>query len=757
MKLYLSIVAVALISMPCMQTTSAQPRGVDFYISKDGNDSWTGTLPEPNAEGTDGPFASFETCRTALRVLKQRENELFPGARVSIREGVYRLFEGIKLTHEDSGTREAPIVWRAFPDERVVLAGGIAVDGFAPVTNPAVLQRLLPESQRKVLVAELRQLDLTDYGAIQQRGRPGLELFYRNKRMRLARWPNDVWLRIRDVPQTGDSLYRKGLEREKRYDGVPAGRHYGRITYSDERPNRWSAQNDIYAHGYWTFDWSDSYQQIQSIDTTRREITFRTPHHHYGYTTNQRYYFLNVLEELDRPGEWYLDRDAGLIYFWPPDRIHPGSVSVSVLSEPFVTLTDVSHVAIIGIAFTASRGEGIVIYGGEHNLVAGCTFSNLGDQAVTIDGGRMNGVRSCDIFDVAVGGVLLRGGDRSTLTPAANFVTNTHIHHFSQWLRTGQRAVIIDGVGNILSHNLIHDAPFEAIYLRGNDHRIEYNEIHSVTQETGDAGALHTGRDWTWRGNVIRYNYFHHLLGPGLHGVMGVYLDDWASGFHVYGNLFYKAGRATLIGGGRDNIVENNLYVDCLPSVHVDARGLGWAGYYFDGSRPELLTKMKEMRYNEPPYSVQYPELLTLYDDDPAVPKHNKIRRNISYGGRWLDIYDFNAFDFSVVDMTENAVGDSILIRRRQPGAQGWDPYYLNIDLREGYDALTKQDSAARTLLRGNLLLETQPRLLELSSDGPHINEDHCMQEIGFQRIPLQRIGLQMDRYRSELLPHNPD
>ena len=238
---------------------------------------------------------------------------------------------------------------------------------------------------------------------------------------------------------------------------------------------------------------------------------------------------------------------------------------------------------------------------------------------------------------------------------------------------------------------------------------------------------------------------------------MGVYLDDWASGFHVYGNLFYKAGRATLIGGGRDNIVENNLYVDCSPSVHVDARGLGWAGYYFDGSRPELLTKMKEMRYEEPPYSVKYPELLTLYDDDPAVPKHNQIRRNISYGGRWLDIYDFNAFDFSVVDMSENAIGDSILIRRRQPGALGWDPYYLNIDLREGYDALTKRDTAALALLRGNLLLGTQPRLLELAPDGPHISDDHIMVEIGFERIPLQRIGLQFDRYRSEIPQHNRD
>ena len=86
-------------------------------------------------------------------------------------------------------------------------------------------------------------------------------------------------------------------------------------------------------------------------------------------------------------------------------------------------------------------------------------------------------------------------------------------------------------------------------------------------------------------------NYFHDLQGPGLHGVMGMYMDDWASGFTVTGNIFYRAGRATLIGGGRDNIVENNLYVECTPSIHLDARGLSWASYYFDGTYPHAVRR----------------------------------------------------------------------------------------------------------------------------------------------------------------------
>ena len=116
-----------------------------------------------------------------------------------------------------------------------------------------------------------------------------MELFVNGSRMTIARYPNEGWLRIADVPQSGDSMYNKGLDREKRYDGVPAGRHYGRITYEGNEPSRWAASDDKFAQGYWTFDWSDSYQRIAAIDTLKREITFLPPHHWYGYTKNQRY------------------------------------------------------------------------------------------------------------------------------------------------------------------------------------------------------------------------------------------------------------------------------------------------------------------------------------------------------------------------------------------------------------------------------------------------------------------------------------
>jgi len=726
----------------CTIAAYAGAQSRNFYVAHQGSDRWSGRLAAPNGTRTDGPFATLEGARDALRVL--RGGGSLPSAvTVHVRGGTYDVQDTFTLTAEDSGSAAQPITWRAFQREKVRITGGKALEGFRPLTDPALVSRLAPGAREKVVAADIRTLGITDPGTIVQRGGPPMELFFNGERMTVARYPNTGWLHIADVPQSGDSMYNRGLEREKRYDGIPAGRHYGRISYDGNRPSSWKQTSDIYLHGYWTFDWSDTYQQVKSIDTVQREMTLLPPHHHYGYTRNQRYYVLNILEELDAPGEWYLDRERGLVFFWPPARLTGGSVTVSLLEKPLVSIDGSAWLRWEGFTFDCSRGKGFAITGGHDVTIDRCTFRNLGREAVTIEGGTRNGVMSCHIHGVGLGGILLQGGNRRTLIPAGHFALNNHIHDYSTWLRSGQYAVVMDGVGHRVANNLIHDSPFEGLYIKGNDHIIEYNEFHHLMKETGDAGAIHTGRDLSWRGNVIRYNYFHDLTGPGLHGVMAVYLDDWASGFTVVGNLFYRAGRATLIGGGRDNTVENNIYVECSPSLHVDARGLGWASYFFDGTLPYLFTKMDEVHASSPPYTTRYPELLQTMDGEPAVPKYNRIVGNISYGGRWMDIYDYQAFDFSVVTVSGNIIADPVILRRREDGAKGWDPYYLNIDMTEGYLAYRSGDPAMSAMFIGNLLTQGNPGVMAPEKGDFRFRKNSPAEKLGFAPTPREKIGLQ--------------
>lgn len=747
LRLKIAALFCLLISYPSFSQT--QPR--IFYVAPTGDDSWSGTMASPNRNLTDGPFATFERAREAIRELKRSEGLPSGGVTVQVREGTYSLSHSLILSTEDSGSKDAPIRWEAYPNEDVVLTGGRGIGGFHSVTDPSILKRIDARYRDKILVTDLKAQGIDQYGEISQRGSAGMELFFKGARMTVARWPNAEWLRIADVPQTGEKRFNEGLEREKRYNGVPVGRHYGRITYDGDRPSRWSSENEIYLHGYWTFDWSDSFQKVKSIDTATKEITIQEPHHGYGYTKNQRYYFLNILEELDSPGEWYLDRKNGLLYFWPPEPLTEGSASVSMLSEPMVLLDSTSFITFARFTFEQARSNGVVIHGGNHNLIAGCTLRLLGDEAVTIDGGTENGVQSCDLYDLSLAGIRLKGGDRKTLVPCGNFAVNNHIHHYSSWVRTGQYAIFIDGVGVKVQHNLVHDAPFEAFYLRGNDHLVEFNEVYRVCQETGDAGALHTGRDWTWRGNIIRYNYFHDLLGPGLHGVMAVYLDDWASGFTVFGNVFFRSGRSAMIGGGRDNTIENNIFVECKPSVHVDARGLGWASYYFNGDHPYLFDGLKAMNYREPPYSTRYPELLTLDKGNPALPTNNKIIRNVSFGGRWLDIYDANSFDFSIVTMKDNVIADTFICRRLQKDYKGWDPYYLDIDKKDGYVLYRNTDKEIREEFKGNTFITGDPGFENLKRHDFRLKSSSPAYALGFKPIPFNKIGLEKDEYRQTL------
>ena len=733
-------IILSLLSSFWLAAAPASGAGVVFHVSTAGNDSWSGRLPVSNRGGTDGPFATLERGRDAVRTLRAAGK--YPkrgGATILIRGGTYRVTKTLMLTSEDSGTQESPVVWRAAPGETVRFTGGVAVNGFLPVTDPSVLSRLDPPAWGKVLQADLKALGVTNFGEVNPANGKRLEVYFRGKFLTLARWPNDGWLTISDVPQDGGKRLNEGLDRDT--SPVPRGRHYGRFAYEGDRASRWARSDDIWMHGYWTWDWSDEYLRVARIDTLKREVYPREPHHGYGYTKGQRFCFLNILEELDAPGEWYLDRTTGTLYLWPLEEPREGDITVSVLDAPMISFEGISHVTVRGIAFENARGGTITVAGGTAVMIAGCSFRNFGKTVITIEGGERNGVRSCDIHDTAAGGVILHGGDRKALVPAGNYAENCQIHDFAVRLKTYQVAVEVTGVGNRVSHNLIHDAPHAGIFLTtsalGNDHLIEYNELHSLAKETGDVGAIYLcARDYTMRGTVIRYNYVHDLIGPGLYGVMGVYLDDFTSGTAVYGNLFYRAGRASFIGGGRNNTIENNMYVECAPSVHLDARGLGWAKGWFAGSGYKKL--MENLNYRNPPYSARYPELLTLLDDEPAVPKHNRILRNISYGGKWFDLYD--GLDFSLFTMEGNLIADFDLCwRQKTPGGE--------------YSLAKAGDPEMTAILerKGNRVITGDPGFGDLKNRDFRLKRSSPAWKMGFRRIPVERIGLYDDEYRRGL------
>jgi len=619
-----------------------------IYVDPSGDDRNAGTV--------DAPLATLLGARETIRAIKRNNGLPKGGITVHIREGLYRHEESFVLEEQDSGTPDAPIVYTAAEGEDVRISGGIPLlaEHFLPVTDEAVRARLQEEVRDHVLQMDLKALGLNELGQISKSGfgfpavAANPELFYNGSTMTLARYPNEGYVKIHNVIDPGGNPREYDGDIEKAAVELTKDATF---QFNDDRPLQWTNHGDIWMYGYWLWDWADGNLRMKSIDASNHSITTDGASY-YSMRADQRYYYYNILEELDAPGEWYLDRQEGILYFYPPGPLESAHAELSLLVAPLVLLQNTNHVTFSHLTFEVSRGAGVQIIGGSDNLVASCTLRRLGSLAVIIGeesselvdsatkerkdryvhGGTRNGVVHCNIYDTGTGGIILSGGNRITLEAGENFARFNDISRYSRLKLTYSAAVELIGVGQVAANNYIHHAPHVGILLYGNDHMVEYNEIYKVLMETGDAGAIYIGRDWTEQGNIIRYNFVHHIHNDQSLGHMGIYLDDMASGVEMYGNVLYDIDLAVLIGGGRSNILRNNLILNCARSVQLDARSMPgeWAANH--SLKGQVMhRRLLSMPIHSEPWRSKYPALLTLWEDTPACPKYNIVERNVIY------------------------------------------------------------------------------------------------------------------------------
>lgn len=609
-----------------------------FWVAASGADDNPGT--------ENAPFRTLEAARDAIRQIKAETGLPEGGVKVYIRGGEYRIDNSFLLEQQDSGEPGKPIVYSAYPDERVQLIGGVHIPSnlFTQVTDEGIRQRLPAESRDAVVQLHLPDLGITEYGQIRQGGFGPFdnvvnpELFFNEKSLQLSRYPNADYVKIDKVTLLG------GNPREHAPD-IPGGSDAKiqeellkghTFVYSDPRPNNWVDTGDIWLAGYFYWDWADGNLNVASIDKANQTISTKSASY-YGIRADQRYYYYNILEEIDQPGEWYLDRSAGMLYLYPPSDVSEAKIVLSLLEEPLIKLQGASFITFENLELGYTRGSAIEMLDGANNLIAGCTIVQTGGFAVTIGdrktgtrGGTHNGVVSSTISDTGIGGIFMAGGDRISLTAGNHFAVNNEIFRFSRLKKTYSPAIELAGVGNKAANNYLHDAPHMAIMILGNNHLIEHNEIYNVLTETGDAGAIYMGRDWTEQGNVIRYNYLHRLRNDSAYDQVGVYLDDMASGTAIYGNLFDDVYRPVLVGGGRNNVIDRNIILNSVCSIWVDERGLNWAAYHAQPGGT-LINKLHQIPYTTSPWSITYPHLVNILEDLPDTPKYNEITNNLMY------------------------------------------------------------------------------------------------------------------------------
>jgi hypothetical protein len=533
----------------------------------------------------DQPFARPEDAWNAVVALKKPVN-----ATIYLRGGSYSFSNSLALSALGTDT-VSQVSFVAYQNEKVQFTGGITLDNkrFTVTTDPQILNRLPPAARGKVVEIDLRQAGVTDFGKKVPHGyktvrNAPLELFYNDSALPVARYPNKGYMPVGQVLDHGSSP-RNG---EKPDRGA-------KFICDDPHLKNWGQATGAWVAGFFSYGYSDDYLPVESFDVASRTIQLKDPSLYTVFSSDDKsndmlknsgsirgYYVYDLLEELDSPGEWWLDPASGKLYCWLPGNSAGGAdIKVSTLEQPIIVMNGARNITLRGIHFVCSRASALTLKNTSHVRIENCAIGNVGNYGIYTagQGGGYNHdllISSCSIFNTGTGGIILEGGDRKTLTPGNNVVDNCDIYNFSRINQTYSFAIAITGVGNKVTHCDIHDAPDQAISFYGNDHVIAYNHFKNLLSYMTDAGAVGTGRDIGSTGNSIDNNYFENIESEVGGSVAAIYLDDGSSGMEVNANLFYRCGTAGSyrfgaihIHGGSDNVFTNNQFSECHQAFSI--------------------------------------------------------------------------------------------------------------------------------------------------------------------------------------------
>jgi len=690
----------------------------EYFVTKTGNDKNDGTKEKP--------FATIQAARDAVRKIKSKSEYPKEGITVWIGGGVYELTTSFDLTDQDGGEENAPVIYSALKGEAPRFIGGvrIPVSKFKVVADIKFLKNLVDKSvQSHILEVDLKELGLTDYGKINDLHSVDfgsdthylpapMELFVDQQPMTLARWPN----RNNDIPFMGN-VDRAKIQMVNDANGKP--NQYSVINLKDVLSHKnsstedgdlsgispkiafghlklWTTEEDAMVGGCLVRGYAYTARKISSINSNKGTISFENPVNLWP-TYNQEevsmIYFYNLPEEIDIPGEYYINRNTGILYLYPPNDFNSNSeVEVSTLNDVLVSIENCSHLRFRGLTFEDTRTSAVYISGGKDNILESCTIRNTGIVGVQIgkgydsktqkliarlpgdyrnalctgmelggiiesttkthirtgtalnrEGGENNGLDRCAIYNTGTGGVLLGGGNRKTLNPANNFVKNCNIYRTDRLISYYSENITVDGCGNHIEGNYLHDNQGGILYILGNDHIIEYNEICRGITGGVDGGAIEIRQNPSQLGNVLRYNYIHDNARDFNSQTRAVYLDNETCGVEIFGNIFYRnKGRFGTLGyttsviavnGGYEHKIHNNIFIGNNGIIIED-------GHLFKKMRPILMGRgfmlEKDVDVTKPPYSTRYPGFYKMYvglkSNDSTTLVANYVYNNVLVG-----------------------------------------------------------------------------------------------------------------------------
>ena len=569
------------------------------------------SLASAGIEVTVDPSTGLTVARDAIRA-RRKAGETGPAA-ILVPGGKLECLTPLVLEPVDSDLTIRPV-----GDAEALLIGGTPVTAFTPFQGQIV------------------KADLTAWG------KPGTalrQLLFGGERMPLARYPN---------VDSNDPLYGGWafVDALPTNQPDPARDPKSMFTVRPADLRHWAHPEDVEVDIFPQYGWWNFVLPVKSLDPTTRTLTTAKPSG-YVFYPNNRFHFQNAMEELDAPGEWFLDPRTRILYFWPPAS-QEGKETRLITLESFIQIKPgTKKIKVEKLSFTGCNGNAISVINAEDCVIAGCQFHTtcgLSGTAISFGGGRNNLAQSNDITLCGGSGISLTGGDRITLTAANHRAVNNHIRDFGIYNKNAC-GVGASGAGITISHNLIHNGPRMGVQMSGNNITVEYNHLHHLCQETQDGAAIYTGgRDWLGgRGDIWRYNRIHDIIGCGQEPgglkhpwfTFGLYPDDNTGGVDIIGNLVYRVAQSPIhMHNSRDCLVENNIFA-FGGFYQFDLHGWRKEHGPYIRTLPEMITGYESVA-NQPAWKMMRGMELHPKDairDDGTMMSGDIVRRNIMFSG----------------------------------------------------------------------------------------------------------------------------
>ena len=637
--------------------------GQKIFVSTVGDDSGDGSEEEP-----------LRTLEKAIDVANEMREDSDKLIEILLREGTYSVTNTIKIINSQ---KDDPLLKiSAYQDEKVTINAGVDIPLSAmSIADSDFTNAIIDKPNAgSVLQYNLKDAQIEDLGEISLRGHlisdekeAQAELSLNGEVQKLAGWPNGEYTGL--IKPTDSNEYGKRTK-----SGIANGCSF-QVNY--DRPSQWSKPEQAWLSGTIGPNYEFDYYPVSRFDSEEKRV-YLSRGALEKYYTDPYYRFENVPEELDEPGEYYIDRQSGMLYFYPPEDAPKDSVLTITMSTPTLDVSgkapnsmfrieNSKNIVFENLIFKGGRGSAITGKNNSNIQFINCEINSFGENGIRFDASTDIKISDCKIHDVGQDGILFVScGNYKTLSPSNIVVSNNDIYNFARLERSYKTGIDFGYrcVGATAANNHIHNGPHAGMIFYGVNNDIYGNEFDNLVTEFSDMDALYCNNsNYPWeRGNKIHNNYFHDIGKSSMNGrhqinVRAIRTDNRGCGLNIYENLFYNIGNGgngngnngigAITAEGTRNRIFNNLFVDCneayfntlqykeienaddgtlYPDTVINSSGVEVANT-INGAKVADLKK--QMENYLPVYGKQFPELYKYFYEHPNMSKTNEFKNNM--------------------------------------------------------------------------------------------------------------------------------